>query len=338
MSVYLKSLHVTFEIVPDFKPYIHFAKFSSPINFDINEGTSLSALNLNLDDNIVYDISFDQSTTNTGIFIKAHNNTEIFMIEVYKKAGTSTEDYMFELETIIHSLCEDKLLLHLIYEKPIKSNNFRSSQVLFQLEGLLRMFAKRYKEFKSVKYETISKFEWAANIFDKQKFGSDYSDKHLSKQAIINLFDWTHYFGSSLYQDNDGYEAVGVMMGWFISAYDPLGRPYVRGDNFNGTVGCIVLPGVPYSSLYEELKKEEVDTKWFVFNPKTSIFKNIIKAAEQNYVVLVHIEDPYIKLALSVESNLKLFECDYFTLVIATPNFMSASAKRILGSQFHFYL
>ena len=80
------------------------------------------------------------------------------------------------------------------------------------------------------------------------------------------------------------------------------------------------------------------NTKWFVYNPKSSIFKNIVKAAEKDCVVLVHVDDPYIKLALSVESNLKLFEHDFFTLVIVTPNFMSAAAKRILGTQFHFYL
>lgn len=335
MSIYLKCLHTMFEPLPDFKPYVDFYRFGNLIDFHVTEGEHLE---IPLRDDIIYDISFDQSTSNTGIFIKAHNNLEVYMIEVCKKSKTTPEEYMFELETVLHEICKGHLFLHLIYEKPIKSGNFRSSQVLFQLEGMLRMLTMRYEEFKSIKYDSISKMSWAPCVFDKERYGSNYSDKEAAKQSIIMQFPWTQWFGFSLGKDNDGYEAVGVMMGWFCTAFDPFGRPYVRGDSFHGNVGCTILPSIPYNTLYEQLKKEDVNTKWFVYNPKSSIFKNIVKAAEKDCVVLVHVDDPFIKLALSIESNLKLFECDFFTLVIVTPNFMSAAAKRILGTQFHFYL
>lgn len=338
MSIRLKCLHAMFDVQPDFKPYVDFYKFGNLLDFNVTEGSKIEHLNILLKDDVIYDISFDQSTSNTGVFIKAHNNSEIYMIEVCKASNTTPEEYMFELESFLHGICNSYLFLHLIYEKPIKSKNFRSSQVLFQLEGMLRMLPLRYEEFKSVEYGSISKMEWAPTVFDKERYGSNYSDKEAVKQSIISIFPWTQWFGFSLGKDNDGYEAIGVMMGWFYNSFDPLGRPYVRGDSFHGNVGCTILPGVPYDTLYEQLKKEDVNTKWFVYNPKSSIFKNIVKAAEKDCVVLVHVDDPYIKLALSVESNLKLFEHDFFTLVIVTPNFMSAAAKRILGTQFHFYL
>lgn len=338
MSIYLKSLHILFEKLPDFRPYVDFYRFGNIIDFHLTEGMDLKQLNILLSDNVIYDISFDQSTSNTGIFIKAHDNSEAYMIEVCKKSNTTPESYMYELETIIHGICKGHHFLNLIYEKPIKTNNFRSSQVLFQLEGMLRMLPLRYEEFKSTHYDNISKTSWASCVFDTERYGSNYSDKEAAKQSVIMHFPWTQWFGFSLGKDNDGYEAVGVMMGWFCTAFDPLGRPYVRGDSFNGNVGCTILPGFSYSMLYEELKKENVNAKWFVYDPKSSIFKNIVKAAEKDCVVLVHVDDPYIKLALSVESNLKLFDYEFFTLAIATPNFMTAAAKRVLGTQFHFYL
>ena len=103
MSIYLKCLHTMFEPLPDFKPYVDFYRFGNLIDFHVTEGEHLE---IPLRDDIIYDISFDQSTSNTGIFIKAHNNLEVYMIEVCKKSKTTPEEYMFELETVLHEICK----------------------------------------------------------------------------------------------------------------------------------------------------------------------------------------------------------------------------------------
>lgn len=336
--MHIKCLEAKFELLPNRNNFIDFYKFGKLNTYEISEGSSIEDLKLNIDPSFIYDISFDQSSTCTGIFLRDLNNTVVYIIEVRRTKDMNADDYIFDLEMFVNELTQNLTLLHLIYEKPIKTEMFRSSQVAFQLEGSIRQWIRRYTQFKNCLLDNIEAVSWKSCIVNKDVWGSDYTSKEASKSAIIELFPWTRFYGSSLYKDNDGYEAIGIMFGWYFCSFDPLGRPYVRGDEYNGNVGCIVMPNVDAETLSDSLNKADVKSKWFVFNPRLSTFKNIMKGAEKYQVSVVQIEDPYTALCVCVEANVILPQSGTLSLVIATPENMTSTAKRVIGTDFHFYL
>lgn len=336
--MHIKCLDVRFDMLPEHNNFTDFYKFGQVISYNIHEGTDLNDLGLDIDTSIIYDISFDQSSTCTGIFLRDLNNTAAYIIEVRRTKDMDADDYIFELEMFVNELTKNLTILHLIYEKPIKTEMFRSSQVAFQLEGSIRQWNRRYSQFKNCLLDNIEAVSWKSSIVNKEVWGSNYTSKEASKSSIIELFPWAGFYGSSLYKDNDGYEAVGIMFGWYFCSFDPLGRPYVRGDEYSGNVGCIVIADIDAEVLAESLNQSDVNAKWFVFNPKLSTFKNIMKGAEKYQISVIQIEDAYTVLCVCIEANVILPKSGKISLVVATPENMSASAKRIIGTDFHFYL
>lgn len=336
--MHIKCLSLSFELLPVFKEIIDFYKFGSCTNYQVQEVTDITDVHIKLDKSKIYDLSFDQSSTCTGIFIKDTKNTEAFIIEVKRTANMSADDYIFELEMFVNKITQGCTILHLIYERPIKTETFRSSQVAFQLEGIIRQWIRRYDQFKTAFLDNIEPTSWKASIVDKERFSSNYTSKEASKESIIELFPWTGFYGYSLNKDNDGYESIGIMFGWYLCSFDAFGRPYVRGEEFKGNIGCVVLPEVDVIELSKMMTDNNIENKWFVYNPKFSVFQNILKSADKYQVSLIQIEDLYTALCVCIEANIKYPSSGKVVLAVITPEHQSAASKRILGDTFHFYL
>ena len=336
--MHIKCLKTTFAEIPNMSTIPDFCKFGEVTGFSITEGSSISEIQVSLDSEKIYVLSIDQSSTCSGVFIKDIKNTEAYILEFKKTTGMTADDYIFDFEIAMNELTANKTFMFLIYEAPIKTSAFRSSQVAFQLEGTIKLWTRRYSQFRNAKLDNIEPTSWKSVIVDKNKWGSNYTSKQASKESIIELFPWTGNYRSSLNKDNDGYEAVGIMMGWFSCSFDAFGRPYVRGEEYTGTVGCIAMPSVDAKSLCEALTAQGVDANWFVYNPKVSTFKNIMKSARKYEVSLIQIEDAYSILSVCVEANIKPPDDGVLTLIVVTPENMNAAALRIIGKQFQFYL
>lgn len=334
----IKCLSVFFEETKGMNPFVDFYFFGDVRNHKLTEGTSIKQLGISLNKDKIYAISFDQSSSCSGVFIKDIYNTEIYMLEFRRSNGLNADDYIFEFEMLIKELTEGNTFMYLIYEAPIDSPTYRSKQVAFQLEGIIRQWVRRYEHFKTANLDNIEPPSWKSIIVDTSKYGADYVSKQASKESIIDLFPWAGLYGTSLYKDNDAYEAVGIMFGWFTASFDAFGRPYVRGDEYTGNVGCIVLPEVKAEDISNAMSAQGVDNKWFMYNPKFSTFKNIMKSARQYNIAFIQIEDLYTLLTVCIEANVKLPSSGIATLAVATPGNMSAAASRIIGDKFNFYL
>ena len=290
-----------------------------------------------LDPEEFYQISFDQSTSCTGIFIKNYKNTEAYMIEVSKNKNQDADAYIFDFDMFVHRICKCAKITHLIYERPIATESFRSAQVLFQLEGTLRAFVKRYSEFKTARLECIENSSWRrVVILEDYKRMQD--RKLASENSIKDLYPWTTYYDFSLGSDRDIFEAMGVMFGWFFNSYDRLGRPYVRGDRYNGAIGGFILPEASAEEVSKELKKAGIESTWFVQNPRKSTFENLACAVEKYKVVCVELNEPHAMLALTIECNIVWMDPARMTIVLTAANFTNSKLFEITGKEYHFVL
>lgn len=315
--------------------WVSFAKFGALTKFDTQWYDSYRDVPIRLNPEKVYQVGLDQSTSNCGIFIKDYENTEAYMMEISREKGMDADEAIFAIEMFLHQTCAGCHISHLIYERPIETADFRSAQVLFQLEGSIRSLVRRYDEFKTARLDCIVNSSWRrVVILDEYKQLSD--RKLATEKSIQQIFDWSNCYGFSLGSDRDIYEAMGVIFGWFVNSFDALGRPYVRGERYNGAIGGFILPTVGAEEACKQFQEAGLDATWAVQNPRHSIFENLSAAVEKYKVVCVELNQPYAMLALSIECNVKWMDPDKMTVVLTAANFVDARLFKITGNEYHF--
>ncbi len=331
MSDEVRYKSVLFEF-DQITPLPKYAKF---ILFGNLSYTSSSSQPIIPDSSIPYDLSLDQSSTNTGITLKAVDNSRLYIYEFFRKS-CNADRYMHLLKEFIVTLTKDLTVVHMLYEKPIDSTSFRSKQVLFQVEGIIRGLHESESNLQKARLESIASSSWNAAVFDSEIKKQYSNKKDIAKHSLIKQYPWLAHFGDSLKADNDGYESFGLMLGWFLQNHDKLDRPYVRGDDFYGGIAGILLFNLTAKDLCQQFKEQGFSAEWSMFNPKLSTYSNISKAAYKYGVHLVQIEDYHVALMLAIEANMKLpedFKC--ITLALITPNYIDRALKDVLGSNYH---
>lgn len=331
----IKACTFNFEELDVKNHWVAFAQFGALKNFDLQWYDDFRSVPLKLKSDKVYQIGLDQSTSNCGVFIKDYNNTEAYMMEISRDKGMSADDAIFAIESLLHSVCSGCSISHLIYEKPIDNKSYQSSRVLFQLEGTIRQMAKRYDEFKAARLDNIVNSSWRRVVILEQYKELD-NRKKASELSIQQIFDWSNCYGFSLGSDYDVYEAMGILFGWFINAFDALGRPYVRGDRYSGAIGGFILPDVEAKQVCEQFQSMGLSATWAVQNPRKSIFENLASAVENYKIVCLELNQPYAMLALSIECNLKWMEPEKMTVVLVAANHVDARLFQITGPDYHF--
>lgn len=314
--------------------WIDFALFGNPLSCDVVSYNTWKDFNEHLSPDEHYQIGMDQSSSCTGVVIKNYRNTEFYMIEFKRQSGEDASDYLFMFEQTLHSLCDGCSITHIIYEKPIKSDNFQSSRVLFQLEGIILQLGKRYKEFSTAKIDNIENAAWRSHVIIKSYASMD--RKRASEESIKQIYPWSRNYGMSIGKDRDVFEAVGILMGWFLCSFDPLGRPYVRGDRSKSTIGGYILFEADASELAHIFINEGINAYYAIANPRYSVAKNVSTSVGKNQVFCVEFTDKYSMLALCIESNLKWINPSKMTVVLCDANAVPEKLKEIAGTVFHF--
>lgn len=321
--------------------WVTFSVFGPCIGVEVRYEQDYHNVDIHLSPEEYYQISLDQSTSNTGLFIKNYKNTEAYMVEISRagqaKGSQNAGDYIFDLEMFLHRLFENVKITHMIYEKPISTKNYESNRVLFQLEGMLLNLARRYPEFGTAKIDCIENASWRSVVIDKQ-LSSTYSRKELSRISVQNTWTWTRHYDMSLKSDEDIYEAIGVMMGWFYKSFDSLGRPYVRGDTHRSRVGVYVLPGYHGEEIKKLLEEQGIKCKFAVENPNYTIYNNLSSMIEDKTVLCVEFTSQYAMLCLCIESNIKWDNYEYMTVLLSDAANVDSKLKEVAGGDFHFTL
>ena len=318
------------------RQFSDFAVFGEVLDSPVEYWDNVSDITARLNPNSCWQIGMDQSTSNCGVFIKNLDNTETYMMEFHRKRGQDADDFMFQLERGLHLMCQYVKASHLIYEKPIDTGSYRSAQVLFQLEGYIRGLVKRYDEFMDAKLDNVANSSWRAEVVLPKYQGLE--RKRASYMSIREIFPWVNAYGESLGPDQDIFEAMGVLFGWYMTAFDPLGRPYARKEKFNGNIGGFYLPDVSAVDVSKEFSKLGLDTDWYVYNGKASLWSNIASAVEKQKVTCLEIGASYQMLLMCVESNMVWTNPEKITLVLVASNFVDRNLFKVTGDKYHFVL
>lgn len=326
-----------FEKLPVENHWITFASFGKMITVDGEFFESAASSSIKVDNESVWQIGIDQSTSNTGIFMKNYDNTEAHMIEVSREDGQDAGQFIFELELFLHNLLKDTTISHMIYETPILTKVYRSSRTAFQLEGMLCAMPKRYAEYKTTTLDDIENQAWRSAVVDKE-LDRVYERKVASKMAVERIYPWCSHYGFSLGKDNDVFEALGILMGWFLKSFDQFGRPYVRGAVSTREVGGFIFPDMPVSEMSKALEEAGVEHKVLIENPSYSIYKNIAASVKPYEVKCLEMTNPYAMLCLCLECNVKWEDPECMSVVITDAATCHPVLREFSGGSFHFVL
>lgn len=176
-----------------------------------------------------YIMALDQSSGCCGVVFKSLDNTHVLLIEIKKKSKHKAIDAISLIEDVLHHIASSGVVPYIVYERPIKSKHFVSTRVLFQLEGMIKLLPKRYKEFELADPISVPLNTWRSSVL----FGEyrDYSDKKFAThESICDAFPWVAEYGQTLGSDYDLYEAFGILVGWLLNYNDYLGRPMYTED------------------------------------------------------------------------------------------------------------
>lgn len=190
----------------------------------------------------IYKVSFDQSTTCTGITIINSSNTRLYLIEVKRERGATSWMYTVGLEKFLIRQFEDCIVSDMFYEAPLDSKGYETNLVLHYLAGMLHTLPIRSEAFSYCQLNIVNQPEWWTAIVGKdvRKLGTN---KELSKAAIVGSFPFLKDYGDSLNKDNDVFESVGVMFGGMTCRLDFDKEIYldpIRYQKFDSL--CVVFP------------------------------------------------------------------------------------------------
>lgn len=127
---------------------------------------SVQNLNITLPKSMVYRISFDQSSSCTGIFIKSTNGDFYMMVEVKRDSDDKILFYR-DLKTLIYKLIHGVKVDLAIIEEPVPNmKQYTSGKILLELKGKLTEWL---SEFGVGKLQNIYPQTWKKYVVSKKK-------------------------------------------------------------------------------------------------------------------------------------------------------------------------
>lgn len=158
----------------------------------------------------VYDVSLDQSHTCTGICIKPLDKSFIVIMEVLN-FNTPSEFYRKQLKSLLINLLSGQNIRYMIMEEPLGYITGRRNKKLTELKKDLFTL----KEVINPKvFTTVPVTSWRHGLMPK-KNGMDRRSKDAVVSTVLEMYpalsDFLHLSNS----DKDGFEAVGILHGYF---------------------------------------------------------------------------------------------------------------------------
>lgn len=172
---------------------------------------------------LFYLISIDQSTSNSGIFIKSVDNTHAILLEVSKQSGQKSGQYIQQLEHMLCWLNKWQNIVMVLPERAVLNNYYNTTKVLMHLYGMIRDLPECTPEYTFATVRDVPVTAWRAEVILPEYEHCD--KKTASRLSIQHIYPWLTNYGSSIGKDEDAFEAAGIMFGWMCRGYDPLAIP-----------------------------------------------------------------------------------------------------------------
>ena len=271
-------------------------------------------VNKALDKDDTYYISFDQSTTCTGIYL-TNTDLDFHVVFDFKRESTDVFEYQEQLFKFIKMLVSDLNIKMAVMEEPVQSYAY-AGRVLREFKGFLTSTLQNIQEFDNVPLNTILTQSWKSQIMIKKKGKGRFNNKSAIAEDIVDRVpDLKIYYNYHASKDYDGLEAVGILHGYLKKHYDEHGNKLATttGKNIEHSYHVFCKELTPEQlrdekTLFKGLEpvKSKVNPQILKYNLDYSFYENLFNATSECDFAIMLITNETINLKLHWEFDIDL--------------------------------
>ena len=229
---------------------------------------------LTLMKNKEYDVALDQSTSCTGIAIFSTDNDVKILLEVARDTGEK-ETFYRDLKHILGAIVKDnKIRLVICEDPPYVKNKMYSSRMLLELRGRIQEWMYDIPEFTEAEFCSIFPQSWKTFVVDKSKGTGRSNKKACIAEDICDVYPiFLSYFGQRYNKDLDGFDAVGILIGYRKYAFTDDGVRLICGTQEKRHTSLVFYRYIPAEWIKDKNKLNEEFKELYVFiKPKFRMY------------------------------------------------------------------
>lgn len=191
-----------------------------------------SEFNLTLTYNTHWYLGIDQSTSCTGLTIKAADDSFLILLDVKRDKNSPKDDFFRDLRRIIMRIAKDHSFDLIVNEKPVPKREFaRARDTLFELLGRLNTWIEDTPEFENVQHGALLPQTWKSLVMDKSKGKHRSNIKAEVASDLVDKFpELQEYYEFYHTDDYDSFDSLGILQGYLAYAFTAEGYPQIHGS------------------------------------------------------------------------------------------------------------
>ena len=206
--------------------------------------------NLKLTKNTSWYVSFDQSTSCTGICLKAADNSFLILLDVIHDKSMTKDEYYRDLRRVIVNFAKGATFRIVVNEKPIPSNDkVHARNTLLELLGRLSTWLNDIPEFDHAQRGALFPQTWKSLVMDKSKGKHRSNIKAEIASDLVDVFPELRYYYDFYHTDDyDSFDALGILQGYLAYAFDEEGNPQIHGSLEKRHTSLVLYDWISYDS------------------------------------------------------------------------------------------
>ena len=259
-------------------------------------------LNIKLSTRLSYDVSLDQSSTCTGIAIVSVDNNIRIILDCMRDTGDRDEFYR-ELYRVLKKIVHGQKIRHIICENPppVQGQKY-SSRLLLELLGRISAWVEEIPELRAAEFGKIFPQSWKPFIINKEKGKGRDKVKALIAEDICDILpEFNTYRERHVSKDYDGFDAMGILLGYRAYTYDIDGNRKIAGIQERRHTSFVGYRYVPTDELksvgataFLGLAHNQVEPVFLTYNGNYNKFNNIRMASSNNVACYTILDDSFL--------------------------------------------
>lgn len=296
-----------------------------------------------------YKVALDQSSTCTGIAICDTMNDTYVMLD-FQRDSNSKETFYTELFGFLYETFQNSDVDLLVYERPVPSHSYARA-VLTELKGKLDEWIPRIPGFRNAYVDSLYPQSWKKFIVNTKKGGIIVGGKKKRRGDIKKLVASDiceilplaeDYFNVCISKDYDSFDALGILLGFQMYAFDERGNMKIHGveETSHASFVCFrkVTPddmkqeGDILNGIFQEFAPF-IGVRYLVYNSNYNLYKNV-RMSSSNFDRVGTIVPKKEFAALDLEFDMNLEDGDEILMYVYRKGRLSKSEIRCLQSIF----
>ena len=213
------------------------------------------------------------------------------------------DEFYRELYRVLKKIVHGQKIRHIICENPppVQGQKY-SSRLLLELLGRVSAWVEEIPELRAAEFGKIFPQSWKPFIINKEKGKGRDKVKALIAEDICDILpEFNTYRERHVSKDYDGFDAMGILLGYRAYTYDIDGNRKISGIQERRHTSFVGYRYVPTDELksvgataFLGLAHNQVEPVFLTYNGNYNKFNNIRMASSNNVACYTILDDSFL--------------------------------------------